>query len=81
MRPRRATLATTDLLRLLEVIPCDASDFRDALALGFADFEDAVQAVAALKAGADFVVTRNGTDFASSPVPPRTAGEILAMPA
>jgi len=74
-----AVRATADLLRLLRVVPTGREDFRDALALSLRDFEDAVQAVAALKAGADYLVTRNAPDFRGTTVPVRTPGEILAL--
>ncbi len=76
---RKAATAVTDLLRILHVVPIADSDFAQALVLGFADFEDAVQAAAALKIGADYVATRNASDFKSSPVKPRSPGEILAL--
>lgn len=71
--------ALSDTLRLLDVIPLDATDFRHALALGLKDFEDAVQAVACLKVGAEYLVTRNAKDFTGARVRPRSAREILAL--
>lgn len=76
---RKAATAVTDLLRILHVVPIAEVDFAQALVLGFADFEDAVQASAALKVGADYVATRNVSDFNKSPVKPRSPGEILAL--
>ncbi len=76
---RRAATAVTDLLRIVKIVPVDGTDFAQALVLGMPDFEDAVQAAAAAKAGADYIATRNGKDFKSSPVKPRTPGELLAM--
>lgn len=75
----RAVTATADLLRLVRVVPVDDAGFREALALELPDFEDAVQAVAALRVGADYLVTRNGDDFRGAPVLARTAGEVLAL--
>jgi predicted nucleic acid-binding protein len=74
-----ATHAVSDLLRLLDVVPLGRADFQQALAPGLGDFEDAVQATAALRIGADYLVTRNEPDFRGIPVPIRTAGEILAL--
>jgi predicted nucleic acid-binding protein len=74
-----AIRATADLLRIVQVVPSDDTDFRDALAMNLRDFEDAVQAVAALRIEADYLVTRNGVDFRSTGIPFRTAGEILAV--
>jgi predicted nucleic acid-binding protein len=76
---RKAATAVTDLLRILHVVPIAEADFAQALVLGFADFEDAVQAAAALKIGADYVATRNVSDFKTSPVKARSPGEILAL--
>lgn len=74
-----AATAVTDLLRIVEVVPVEAADFHQALVMGMSDFEDAVQAAAALKVGADYVVTRNGRDFRGAPVAPRTPAEALAL--
>ncbi len=74
-----AASAVTDVLRILEVAPIERGDFHQALVLGLSDFEDAVQAAAALKVGADFVVTRNGKDLREAPVEARTPAEILAL--
>jgi len=76
---RKAATAVTDVLRILHVVPIAESDFAQALVLGFADFEDAVQAAAALKVGADYVATRNARDFKASPVKARSPGELLAL--
>jgi predicted nucleic acid-binding protein len=77
-RPKAAA-AVTDLLRILQVVPIAAADFAQALVLGFANFEDAVQVAAALKVGADYVATRNASDFKASPVKARSPGELLAL--
>jgi len=74
-----AALAVSDILRLLTVVPLDSTDFQQALILGLADFEDAVQAVASRKVNADYLATRNAPDFTGAPVVPRSAGEIFAL--
>lgn len=74
-----ATTAVSDLLRLLTVVPLETSDFHHALVLGLKDFEDAVQAVASLKIGADYLITRNEKDFHDAPVVARAAGEVFAL--
>ena len=76
---RTAANAVSDLLRLLSVVPLEATDFHQALVLGLADFEDAVQAVACLRIGADYLVTRNERDYKGAPVTARSAGEVLAL--
>jgi predicted nucleic acid-binding protein len=76
---RSAATAVTDLLRIVESVPMGDPDFHQALVLGLEDFEDAVQAAAALKIGADFLVTRNRWDFEGVTIPCRTAGELLPL--
>jgi hypothetical protein len=44
-----------------------------------ADFEDAIQAASAERIGADYVVTRNTSDFASLGEPCVTGEELLAL--
>ena len=74
-----AVTAVTDVLSICQVAPLGTPDFQRALALGFADFEDAVQVAAALQTGCAYIVTRNAKDFKGSPVPVRTAGELLSL--
>lgn len=74
-----AATAVSDLLQLLDVVPLERSDFQRALALTLKDYEDAVQVAACLKAGADYLVTRNGKDYKGAPVTARTPGELLGI--
>lgn len=74
-----ATTAVGDLLRLLDVVPLDSHDFERALAIGLADYEDAVQVAACLRVGAAFLVTRNVRDFKGAPVVTETPGAVLAL--
>lgn len=76
---RVAATAVADLLRLVHAVPLGDADFQQALVLGLGDFEDAVQAAAALRIGADYIVTRNEQDFRGISVPVRTAGEVLSL--
>ena len=74
-----ATNATLDfLLGNFTVVPCDAKILSAARLLEFGDYEDAVVAASAQKAGCRYIVTRNPQDFAHSPVPAVTPGEFLA---
>lgn len=77
----RQTAATSisDLLRVLSVVPLHTQDFQHALVLGVADYEDAVHAVAALRIGADYVVTRNARDYRGATVAVRSAAEVLPL--
>ena len=77
--PETAARALTDLLRLVEVVPVEKADFHQALVLPVEDFEDAVQAAAALKIGADYIVTRDEKGFRSLPVPAVGPGAALSL--
>lgn len=74
-----AITAVGDLLSLLQVVALGATEFHRALALGLRDFEDAVQAAACLTVGADFLATRNASDFAGAPVTTVAPGELVAI--
>ncbi|MFQ5689978.1 MAG: PIN domain-containing protein [Gemmatimonadota bacterium] len=76
---KRARRALLDLLRLVEVVPVDHDRLLHALALGWRDFEDAVQAACAAKCEAEYLLTRNKRDFAASDVEPLTPSELLAI--
>lgn len=67
-----------DLLEWSHVAPTTHSHALQALELPMTDYEDALQAVAAVACGADFVVTRNGTDFLHSPVPALSPEDFLS---
>ncbi len=66
-----------EILGFLEVPATDHLGARQALALPMVDFEDALQAMSALTARADLIVTRNTADFRRSPVPAVTPAEFL----
>ena len=74
-----ANTGVSDLLQVLAVVPLDGTDFQRALALGLRDYEDAVQVAACLKAGADYLVTRNGKDYKGGLVTAHTPGEVLGI--
>ncbi len=74
-----AATAITDLLRFLEVVPIEKADFNQALVLPMDDFEDAVQATAALKVGVDYIVTRDAKGFGGIAIPPVNSGEVLSL--
>lgn len=68
-----------ELTTLIRVEPVDHQVLQQALALGWRDFEDAVQAVTAAQCQADYLVTRNPRDFKQSLVPVITPSEYLAL--
>jgi predicted nucleic acid-binding protein len=68
-----------DVLQLFEVVPVAEQHLRHALALGWNDFEDAVQAACAEDAGVDYLVTRDKRGFRASAVPVVTPGELVGL--
>ncbi len=67
------------LLRVFEVAGIDRQIIEMACDLGWRDFEDAVQAMAARRAGCDYLVTRNPKDYASMAVIVIEPAEFLAV--
>lgn len=68
------------ILRVFGIAPVDAAVIQEALQLPFGDFEDAVTAAAARRAGCDHIVTRDPKGFRGSPVrslTPEVALQIL----
>ena len=70
----------SSILKVLGVAPVDSNVIRDAIALGWPDFEDAVTAATAAQAGCHFIVTRLPRGFPRSPVtvlPPEAAAAFM----
>lgn len=76
--PREARRVVERLLAVFQVVPAGEQLLRDALALPFADFEDAVCAASAASAGCDALVTRDASGFRRSPVPVLTPAAAAA---
>jgi predicted nucleic acid-binding protein len=74
-----AAAAITDLLRMVEVVPVEKEDLHQALVLPVDDFEDAIQLAAALKIGAEYIVTRNEKDFEHGSIPPIRGDRLLSL--
>jgi len=74
-----ATRAMHDLLHLLDVVPVEKQDFYRALSLPLNDFEDAVQAAAAFRIDAEYLVTRNEPDFKGASIATATPSTILSL--
>lgn len=66
--PREARRVVERLLGVFQVVPVGEQVLREALALPFTDFEDAVCAACAASAGCDALVTRDAAGFRRSPV-------------
>jgi hypothetical protein len=73
-----ADVAVGKLLRIFRVVAAENAELHQALALGFPDFEDAVQTACAMKVNADWIVTRNARDFKKSPISCEPPGAVLA---
>jgi len=76
---RRATARILDLLKLVSVAPVDQDTILKGLALGWSDFEDALQMLCADAACADYLVTRDTKDFESDSIPVVTPAQLLAI--
>nr|WP_207190292.1 PIN domain-containing protein [Halorhodospira halophila] len=72
-----ADQALSWLLQHLHVCAVGRVELERAQSLGWADFEDAVVAATAERAGCTSVITRNVKDFAGSPVTVLTPQEFL----
>ncbi len=67
------------MLAVLAVAPVDSAVVQEALPLSWPDFEDAVTAAAARRAGCDYIVTRGPAGFRGSPVKPITPEALAAI--
>jgi predicted nucleic acid-binding protein len=74
-----ARVALTELLSILSVAAVDRSVIDQALNLPYSDFEDAVQMMAAVRSGAQYLVTRNVRDYGLGPLPVLQPAELLAI--
>jgi hypothetical protein len=75
----RARVALTELLQFLAVAPVDQAAIEQALNLPYTDFEDAVQMMTAVQAGAQYLVTRNVQGYRAGPLPVLQQAELLAL--
>ena len=75
----RARVVVGELLNLLPIAAVDQTAIEQALTLPYPDFEDAVQMVAALQVGAQYLVTRNIQDYRAGPLPAIQPAELLAL--
>jgi hypothetical protein len=67
------------LLDLVEVAPVSTYEAQRALSLPMADLEDAMQATAALAWKADYIISRNLSDYKNSPVKAITPTAFLKL--
>jgi predicted nucleic acid-binding protein len=70
---QQSSISGRDFIRSMlvwaDVAKTGRADALAALELPMRDFEDALQAAAAMACGAQFIITRNERDFKTSPVP------------
>jgi len=69
----------TQLLSFLQVAAVTQETIEQALNLPYRDFEDAVQIIAALQSGVDYLVTRNPQDYKPPIIPVLQPAEFLAL--
>jgi len=74
-----ARAAITELLQFLQIAPVNQSTIDQALNLDYQDFEDAVQMIAALQCKADYLITRNISDYQPPLVPVLKPAELVAL--
>jgi predicted nucleic acid-binding protein len=74
----QARVVLTDLMTFLSVAAVDHAVIEQALNLPYRDFEDAVQMMAAVRSGAQYLVTRNVQDY-MGPLPALQPAELLAL--
>ena len=59
----------TSLLQFLEIAPVTQNTIEQALNLDYRDFEDAVQMISALQCKAEYLITRNVSDYKPALLP------------
>ncbi len=64
-----ARAAITELLQFLRIAPVNQNTIDQALNLDYPDFEDAVQMICALQCKADYLITRDLSDYQPPLVP------------
>ena len=77
--PEQAQVTLTSLLQFLKIAAVDQNTIEQALNLPYRDFEDAVQMMAALQIHADYLLTRNVSDYQPAPMEVVQPVELLAI--
>lgn len=75
----QARVKLTELLSILSIAAIDQTVIEQALTLPYRDFEDAVQMMAAVRAGAQYLITRNVPDYSGGPIPALEPAELLTL--
>ena len=76
---QQARVAITQIVSILSVAAVSGAVIKEALQLPYGDLEDAVQMMAAVRAGANNIVTRNVDDYTNGPLPALRPAELLAL--
>jgi predicted nucleic acid-binding protein len=74
-----ARQAVTELLNSLPVCLVNLTVLQNGLAIGFKDFEDAVQHASAVAAGLEGIITRNISDYKPAKLPVFTPSDYLNL--
>jgi predicted nucleic acid-binding protein len=77
--PQQAKVVITDLLQFLSVAQVNQTTLEQALNLPYGDFEDAVQMMAAVQSGSQYLVTRNPQDYKEGPLSVLQPAELLSL--
>lgn len=77
--PQQAKVVITDLLQFLSVAQVNQTTLEQALNLPYADFEDAMQMMAAVQSGSQYLVTRNPQDYKEGPLIALQPAELLSL--
>ena len=79
LEPKKINVLIESLSLIFRFEDLKGSDLIKAAALQWDDYEDALQAIAAERIHADYIVTRNTTDYRNSPVPAITPTDLLQL--
>ncbi|MDR0444664.1 MAG: PIN domain-containing protein [Treponema sp.] len=74
-----AAASLKNILASVDIADVTGSVIRRAIGLEWGDFEDAVQYVAGENITADYIVTRNASDFITAAIPIVTPDELLKI--
>jgi len=74
----KAREAVVSMSAAFAIVPLDAAVIQEAINMTMSDFEDAIQYVSAVHAGAEYFVTRDEAHFPKQPLNLVSAGELLA---
>ena len=77
LTPEKTKQVIDTLFLIFNVADLRASDLKKAGAMKSGDYEDALQMICAERIRADYIVTRNTSDFAGSRVPVITPYELV----